>query len=179
MRIAIARFLMAGAAWSQDLCSDVAAIDKFAKELTMASYTKPQLRYEVGEDELSQWHGVRKWEDENADKALVYAAKTELPLKVGMLFNSESGDWVQEIEFYFRADGSLAKRYENLRTFYGNVTAHRYTWFDCNGKELKSERKFFELGAKKRTTPDGDFQDEPFPPYKRLKDLPFYSLLPH
>src|SRR3954466_5057565 len=107
MRIRIVYLLIAGVVRGQDVCTDVAAIDKFAKELTNASYKKPQLRYEISAtDEDSKWHGVRKWDQEDAtDKAVVYAAKTEAPLKVLMLFTSESGDWGQEIEFYFRSDG--------------------------------------------------------------------------
>lgn len=180
MWIGIALLLAASAMFGQDLCTDITAIDKFAKNLSSASLTKPWRRFELSSvDEKARWHEVTQWAEPNADVALVYAGKAEAPLKVLLILTSLSGDWTHEVEFYFRADGTLAKRYDYLGTFYGEVKAHRNTWFDCSGKQLKSERRFYQLGTDKRLkSPGPDFTDEPVPLYKTVKGLPFYPLLP-
>ncbi|HST51603.1 MAG TPA: hypothetical protein VLJ61_06285 [Pyrinomonadaceae bacterium] len=93
---------------------------------------------------------------------------------------SDSGDWVHYVDYYFRNDGTLAKVETRLNTFYGHVTAVREKFYGERGEMLQSDEHFYRLGTKHRLrSKDGKekFIDEPVPVYKTARELPFYRLL--
>jgi hypothetical protein len=92
------------------------------------------------------------------------------------VFTSPSGDWAHYVNYYFRADGSLAKIKAELRTFYGDLIVLRDRYYDANGKLLKSTKKFRDLTTGKPKKPT-DFFDQEIPVYLKLSALPFRKLL--
>jgi hypothetical protein len=102
------------------------------------------------------------------DGKLIYA---------GFTFQSTSRDWAHYVNYYFRADGSLAKIDAKLNTFYGYLTVERRQYHSKAGKLLKSSVQYFDLNTKQKKKPGDDFIDEPLPIYKQAKSLPFDYLL--
>lgn len=92
-------------------------------------------------------------------------------------FQSPSRDWAHFVMYYFREDGTLAKTESTLNTFYGNVTIKRNTYYDPNGKALRTTTRYLDLNTQKPIKPKGDFFDEPTPVYPKVSALPFHHLL--
>jgi hypothetical protein len=92
--------------------------------------------------------------------------------------SSPSGDWAQYANYYYRADGTLAKLHSELRTFMGNLIVIRDRFYDATGKLLQEKTRYLDLNTRKpRRVEAGGFQDIPLKPYAKTSDLPFYSLL--
>lgn len=132
----------------------------------------------------SQWREFKS-EEERAeadtgdglnDNANVWSKDGAVVL-VNCAFETPSGDWFHQVDYYFRKDGSLAKIHARLDTFYGNVTAIRERFYDSNGRLLSSSQQLLDLKTKKRKRPDVAFIDEPIPVYRTVKALPFYTAL--
>jgi hypothetical protein len=92
-------------------------------------------------------------------------------------FTSPSGDWYHFIDYYFRADGSLAKIHARLNTFYGKVSVIRNRYFDSAGRLIKETKSFNDVKTDRVIKKPVDFIDEPIPLYKTVSDLPFSKLL--
>jgi hypothetical protein len=92
--------------------------------------------------------------------------------------SSPSGDWVQYVTNYYRADGSLAKLNSELRTFMGGLIVIRNRFYDTGGKQLKETTRYLDLQTRrpKRVKSD-EFQDMEIPVYARTGSLPFHNLL--
>ena len=94
----------------------------------------------------------------------------------GLAFQSESRDWAHFVRYYFREDGTLAKIYSRLNTFYGNVTAIREQYYSRNGRLLKTTARYLDIETQKPKK-SHDFQDHPTPVYLNVRKLPFSKLL--
>lgn len=92
-------------------------------------------------------------------------------------FQSPSRDWAHFVMYYFREDGTLAKTESTLNTFYGNVTILRTTYYDTNGRALRSNVRYRDLNTQKPLKRPKDFFDEPTPVYAKVSALPFHRLL--
>lgn len=90
---------------------------------------------------------------------------------------SPSGDWVQFVVYYFRADGSLAKLDAELNTFYGDVTVKRTRSFSETGRLLQSTTKYFDLKSQKPIKEPKDFYNKPVAVFTNVGRLPFSHLL--
>ena len=100
---------------------------------------------------------------------------------VRMVFTSPSGDWVDYVDYCFRADGTLATIDAELRTFCGGMIVNRRRSFDSAGRKTDGPIAYRDLQTKAPTTANGPeglgFQDHAVPEYMTLKALPFWKLL--
>ncbi len=117
-------------------------------------------------------------DDENAydEVAFVWLKKGKL-VAANFTFQSGSGDWAHFVNYYFRDDGSLAKIHTRLNTFYGDTTVEQDRYYSYDGKLVRSSTRYFDLQSHRPLRRKPNFQDEPIPDYKTVKDLPFYRIL--
>jgi iron uptake system EfeUOB component EfeO/EfeM len=90
---------------------------------------------------------------------------------------TESGDWIHFITYYYRKDGTLAKIEAQLNTFYGNQTVLRNRYYSQRGELLKQSDEYRNLRTKQKNKPNENFIDEPIPNYLNVSQLPFYALV--
>ena len=137
---------------------------------------KPRMFVQM--DTASKWTEVKDTPDSAAAVANVYVDPSGLPIAAFFSFAPAAKDWVQFANYYFRADGTLAKKNELLNTTHGRVSRSRETLFGCQGEELKATEQFVDLESKhKKKRPGDDFVDEPAPMFKKVEELPFYAAL--
>ncbi len=110
------------------------------------------------------------------ENALVWGKNSKF-LYAGFTFQSPSRDWVHYVNYYFRADGTLAKIDAKLNTFYGYTSVSRRQYYARQGKLLKSSVQYLDLKTRRKTKPGDDFIDKLPPVYKQVKSLPFYHVL--
>jgi hypothetical protein len=92
---------------------------------------------------------------------------------------SSSGDWYHYVNYYFRADGTLAKIHAQLNTFAspeGGISVVRDKFYSSSGKLLHTATRYLDLKSQKPRKP-GEFMDQPIPAYQTARDLPFAKLL--
>lgn len=80
--------------------------------------------------------------------------------------------WSEDIDYYFRNDGSIAKRERHLQILPANMTLIQTTFYE-RGKVLKTVTHHHSLGHGKQNV--AAFNDEPAPDYMSIDDLPFRS----
>ncbi len=135
-------------------------------------------------------HGPAKWReykskaqlDTAAGNGKVYFAaiasfnKSKLVLAT-LTQSSPSGDWARFTDYFFRPDGTLAKRDQNLSTFYGNYTMHKTEMY-VGGKPFGETLQYRDLDSHKilRKRPEQGIDDEA-PIYRTTAALPFAGLL--
>ena len=71
-----------------------------------------------------------------------------------LLETTPSGDWSKATEYCYRADGSLAFIFSELRTFYGDARVEDRLYFDRSGEKIHTIRRIFDLNSGQRL-PDG------------------------
>jgi hypothetical protein len=94
-------------------------------------------------------------------------------------FTGSSGDWYHYIDYYFRADGTLAKIHAQLNTFAspdGGISVVRDKLYSSGGKLLHAATRYRDLQSQ-QPRERGEFMDQPIPVYKTVRDLPFLRLL--
>jgi hypothetical protein len=92
---------------------------------------------------------------------------------------SSSGDWYHYVNYYFRADGTLAKVHSQLNTFSsasGGISVVREEFYTSSGKLLRTNTRYLDLKSQK-PKPREDFMDQTIPAYQNVRDLPFTKLL--
>jgi len=92
---------------------------------------------------------------------------------------SSSGDWYHYVDYYFRADGTLAKIHAQLNTFSGpdgGISIVREKFYSSNGKLLHTDTRYLDLKSQ-QPRKRGEFMDQPIPAYHTVRDLPFLKLL--
>ena len=92
---------------------------------------------------------------------------------------SSSGDWYHYVNYYFRADGTLAKIHAQLNTFAspdGGLSVVRDKFYSSSGKLLHTATRYLDLKSQKPRK-RGDFMDQPISVYENARDLPFLKLL--
>lgn len=82
----------------------------------------------------------------------------------------EKDGWWEDINYYFRADGTIAKRERHFQILAANITLSEITFYD-QGKVIKDRTHHRALGPGKQNT--SAFVDEPAPDYMTVDDLPF------
>lgn len=177
--------------WSQTTSSRISTIDRLAAILdsAMARDTDHILIFadttDYTSDSIPHWIQFPNHEALDTDyhevcgQANYYKAK-DTTVEIFFFDDSPSRDWAYNISAYYRADGSLAKVDADLRTFYGNVSAETIRYYDDSGKILKQTKTFRDIHTNKRLrNKHPDYTDEPLEIFHRIKDLPFYRLLPH
>lgn len=94
-------------------------------------------------------------------------------------FTSSSGDWYHYVDYYFRADGTLARTHAQLNTFSGpdgGISIVRDKFYSSSGKLLHTATRYLDLKSQ-QPRKRGEFMDQPIPVYQTVRDLPFTKLL--
>lgn len=125
-------------------------------------------------DSIKDFENARE-EEESYTVAFIWK-KDGKTVAVNFTYSSPSGDWAHYVSYVFRADGSAASVKRELRTFMGDLVVIRISVYDEKGAELKSSKKFLDLETEKTLPEPKDFQDVDVPVYKKLSELPFFSI---
>jgi hypothetical protein len=165
---------MSGPRTNATLCNDRQAIESYTRSLDAKIKTFPHRTFGKPFSEESKWTEVSG--DHEGDFASIFTDGRK-PVVAVFTFSSESADWVLEATYYFRADGTLAKKHEVLNTFYGNASVTRDGIFTCSGEVLFKVTRHGDWKTEKEKAPEPEFIDEESPPFKQVEDLPFFGLL--
>ncbi len=92
-------------------------------------------------------------------------------------FQSETGDWSQDVEYCFRADGTLARLAAALSNYAADIEGARAIHYDANGAVLVKAGKARALESHK-ALPTLDNLDTP-PIYLTVASLPFLAPKKH
>jgi hypothetical protein len=102
--------------------------------------------------------------------ALVYSEGKQPRWVFLRIKGPEEDAWWEDINYYFRADGTIAKRERHFQIRAANITLSETTFYD-HGKVIKDRTHHQALGPGKKNT--SAFIDEPAPDYMTVDDLPF------
>lgn len=162
---------------------DLGAIETYCKQIDVfiKSHKKSARVWATVDADGKQWREfesekVRQESAPDGDAAMVWLRNGKL-IYAGFTLQSDSRDWAHYVNYYFRADGTLARIDAKLNTFYGYMSVARKQHYSPQGKLLKSSVQYLDLKTQKKKKPGDDFIDEPFPVYRNIKSLPFYALL--
>jgi hypothetical protein len=172
--------------------SEVAAIDAYGKELDAFKNNKRNHALILGAE--GDKPEVQKWKEFKSRRARGEAfngilenvadvwMKNGKPVVAEFNFETNSGDWSQFVQYYFRDDGTLAKMRSTFAGFMvlsehgGRIVQERI--YSSNGKLLQKRLHCFELEKKDRPTKcSGDYSKYDGTYYRRAQDLGFYGLL--
>jgi hypothetical protein len=98
---------------------------------------------------------------------------------VAMSLTSASGDWMHEVEYCFRPDGSIVQADSELRTMYAHpnpVARSRRTVFAADGHEISRTMKVVDQETQE-VLADPSFQDQDEPLFESVRAVPFARLL--
>ena len=90
-----------------------------------------------------------------------------------MYFQSDSGDWSQDVDYCFRADGTLARLTGALSNYASDAEGERTIHFDAHGAVLSTTGKAHSVESHK-PLPTLDGLDTP-PVYPTVASLPFLA----
>ena len=100
---------------------------------------------------------------------------------VRMLFTTPSGDWMEYVDYCYRADGTLAMIDSELRSFAGGIVVTRTQAYDFTGKRSAESVEYSDLFSEQPTDENGPegkgFEEHEAPPYSTERELPFWSLM--
>ncbi len=113
--------------------------------------------------------------------------KGPAPVLVSLEFESPTKEWVQNLKYYFREDGTLQKIHSDFRRFGAYeegkgqeqqflVKVIRDRFYDNHGKCIKKSSPRCFNTSNGREVKDAVFKDEPWPLYATVEKLPFYAL---
>ena len=165
----------------------LAAISSYAKSIDQFTKRNAKKRRIFGivpgeEDRGDKWAEfkyVRQAVQANLDDSVYVWLKDGQVVAAEFSFTSSSGDWYHYVNYYFRADGTLAKIHAQLNTFSGpdgGISVIRDKFYSSSGKLLHMATRYLDLKSQ-NPRKRGDFMDEPIPDYKTVRDLPFLKLL--
>jgi hypothetical protein len=105
--------------------------------------------------------------------AYVYATGAEIRWVFIRIVDDQDG-WSEDINYFYRDDGTIAKRTREVRSRPANIDFEVISYFE-NGKLLKESNKHHALGAGKQNS--SRFVDPDAPVYWTTDDLPFPDIL--
>jgi hypothetical protein len=99
---------------------------------------------------------------------------------VTIRFTSDAGDWVHDVEYCFRRDGTLARSKSTLETpstddVKAGIRRVRVRYYDATGRPLHASARVVEPGGK-APSPNRRFVDQDEPVYPSVASLPFGAL---
>jgi hypothetical protein len=153
-------------------------IDRFIKRHPKRIFANEASEMENGPDRWREFKTAAEVEGGEAtfDESAYVWQKSGKVVAANFTFTSQSGDWAQYVNYYFREDGTLARIQVHLNTFYGNLSVIREKFYDGRGRLLHTSTRYLNLHSRKPTK-SRDFMDQPVPLYLKARDLPFYKLL--
>ncbi len=105
----------------------------------------------------------------NEALAFVYTAGSDIRW-VFVRMTDEDNDWVEDIDYYYRDDGTLTKRVRHLASIASNIALDVTTYY-AEGRLLKEKSHHHSLSQGKRDS--SRFTDPDAPTFWTVKDLPF------
>jgi hypothetical protein len=183
--------VMAATAAAGSAAPEVKSIDarcKAAAKLEDARKQKPRVFADLSEAVLPKANeNTGTWRSfETSEELKAYTRKANVPNTqasiwsapdgttiADMYFQSDTGDWSDDVEYCFRADGTLARLTAALSNYAADVEGTRVTHFDGGGGVLLTRAKAFALETRKRL-PTTDGLDDP-PLYPTVASLPFLA----
>jgi hypothetical protein len=166
---------------------ELTAVGSYAKSIDQFTKRNARKRRIFGivpgeEDKPDKWAEfkyVRQAVQANLhDSAYVWLKNGKVVAAQFSLTNS-SGDWYHYVNYYFRADGTLAKIHAQLNTFAspdGGISVVRDKFYGSNGKLLHTAIRYLDLKFQKPKNRE-EFMDQPITDYRTVRDLPFLKLL--
>ncbi|HEX4227803.1 MAG TPA: hypothetical protein VHZ07_03975 [Bryobacteraceae bacterium] len=79
--------------------------------------------------------------------------------------------WLEDTNYFYREDGTLAKRQRNLSAFKSNINLDVTGYYDPDGKLLKEITRHHALAGKRENT--STFADHEPPLFPSTSDVPF------
>jgi hypothetical protein len=156
------------------LCNDRQSIEAYVRSLDAKTKTLPHRTF--GKPFTEESKRTEVGAEHQGDSAHSFMQSGKLVV-AAFAFSSESADWILFATYYFRGDGTLAKKHELLNTFNGHASVTRDSIYTCTGEELFKSTQHVDLETKKEKPPQSDFIDEDSPLFKRVEELPFWRLL--
>ncbi len=101
--------------------------------------------------------------------AFLYAAGPDIRWVFLRIADSENG-WSEDIDYFFRADGTLAKRERHLQSAASNIALDEISYY-LNGRLLKQKSHHHAMVHGK--TDSSQFSDPDAPVFATVDDLPF------
>lgn len=165
------------AAQSTVPCEGPARIDRFAAQIdAKLKQLKVRTFVEASSEQNGGWHEATSPSEVEGTVASVYF-ENDVPVAAFFTIQTESGDWVLYASYYFRPNGTLAKRHEQLNTFNGNARVLRDTYLGCRGEVYRGATQHQNLESRKAKRPEPGFIDERAPLFRHVQKLPFSSAL--
>jgi len=159
-----------------EIKSYTAEVDRFVK-ITKKHRIFADVSTEDDKNEIwKEFKNKKELEDSEAYTQAFVWTKAGKVIAANFMFTSPSGDWAQYINYYFRADGTVAKIAAELNTFYGDISVIRDRYYNSDGKLVKSTRKFLDLKTRKPKK-QTDVMIETVPIYTKVSALPFHKFL--
>jgi hypothetical protein len=171
--------------------TELAAIASYARTIDQFIKRNPKRARIFGnvagvEDDADKWREFKSAKQmERADEGDNLSESAYVWFKDGRLvaakftFTSPSGDWAHYVNYYFRADGTLAKIHAQLNTFSsadGGLSVVREKVYGATGKLLHTSTRYLDLKSQ-RPRKRADFMNQPIPDYKSVRALPFAKLI--
>jgi hypothetical protein len=155
------------------LCGQSASIDAYSARLDATLESLSNKRFGTSFSG-GRWRAVGDTHEGPIARVFLQNGK---PVVTVLVLSTESGDWILEVTYYYRANGTLAKKHELLNTFYGHASVVKESMYDCSGLLMSKKVRHRDLTTKEEKAPDPEFVDESSPDYKRIQQWPFYDLL--
>ena len=167
--------------------TELTAIDSYAKSIDQFTERNAKKRRIFGivpgeEDKPDKWAEfkyVRQAVQANLHDSAYVWLKDGTVVAAQFSLTSSSGDWYHYVNYYFRADGTLAKIHAQLNTFAspdGGISVVRDKSYSSSGKLLRTDTQYLDLKSQKPRK-RGEFMDQPITVYQTARDLPFTKLL--
>ena len=169
------------------LKTELTAIGSYAKSIDQFTIRNARKRRIFGiipgeddkPDPWAEFKTVRLTVQANLHDSVYVWLKDGQVVAAQFSLTSSSGDWYHYVNYYFRADGTLAKIHAQLETFSsagGGIIVLRDNFYTSSGKLLRTATRYLDLKSQQPRTGE-EFMDQPIPVYQTVGDLPFMKLL--
>lgn len=108
----------------------------------------------------------------NEALAFIYTAGPDIRW-VFLRITDENNAWFEDIEYYYRDDGSLAKRVRHLQSLASNIALDVSSYY-AGGRLIKQKSHHYPLAHGK--TDNSQFSDPNAPTFWSVDDLPFPAI---
>ncbi|HEX4770174.1 MAG TPA: hypothetical protein VH351_05045 [Bryobacteraceae bacterium] len=147
------------------------AINSYCKELQSAFSNATPFVF-AGPD---PWTEIDELPAKMPDEAVAYLYTTGAEIRwVFIRIVDEQDGWSEDLNYFYRDDGTLAKRTRQVQSRAANLVLDVTSYFE-EGKLLKESHKHHALASGKQDT--SQFVDPDAPVYWTTDDLPFPEIL--
>ena len=173
--------------------SEIKKIDAYCKlvDSFVKKHKRPQMIFaDISQTEKEKWRKfasekvLEKFRKNTETYSIAYNwQRNGKIIQSNFTFFSESGDWAQYVDHYFRTNGTLAKVESDTRTFEGELSVLQDLYFDSKGKLLRKTVQYRELATNKPKKPSKEFLESNgdfvsgVGYFKKTSKLPFAILL--